>query len=168
MTPLVGVDVGTSATKVVAIDRHGRVVRKADRPYRTLQPPQPTSPLNPSPQPPVVASSPSTRALTKTAPAAMSHQTTKSHHPNKPDLDDQGPMRQQVQPDGELVLLVYELLDAHDDTARIATELARELPWAAHLEYLRALQRKGREIVAHTQTRAGAIGLLEPPTVPGP
>lgn len=77
-------------------------------------------------------------------------------------------MRQQTQPDNELVLLAYELLDAHDDTARIATKLARDPPWAAHLEYLRALQRKGREIVAHTQAPAGAIGLREPPTVPGP
>lgn len=77
-------------------------------------------------------------------------------------------MRHQAQPDNELVLLAYELLDAHDDTARIATELARELPWAAHLEYLRALQRKGREIVAHTQAPAGVIGLPEAPTVPGP
>lgn len=77
-------------------------------------------------------------------------------------------MRQQAQPDDELVLLVYELLDAHDDTARIAIELAREMPWAVHLEYLRALQRKGREIVAHTQAPAGAMGLPEPPTVCGP
>jgi hypothetical protein len=65
-------------------------------------------------------------------------------------------MRQQAQRDDELVLLVYELLDAHDDTLRIATEPARELAWAAHLEYLRALQRKGREIVAHTQVPAAA------------
>jgi xylulokinase len=38
MTPLVGVDIGTSATKVLAINRHGRVVRKAECPYRTVQP----------------------------------------------------------------------------------------------------------------------------------
>ena len=56
----------------------------------------------------------------------------------------------------QLTRLVYELLDAHDDTSRIATEPARELAWAAHLEYLRALQRKGREIVAHTRVPAAA------------
>jgi hypothetical protein len=44
--------------------------------------------------------------------------------------------------------LVYELLDAHDDTARIAREYDREVFWEAHLDYLRALQRKGREMLA--------------------
>jgi hypothetical protein len=45
--------------------------------------------------------------------------------------------------------LIYELLDAHDDTARLAVTLPPDPRWAAHLEYLRALQRKGREILAH-------------------
>lgn len=45
--------------------------------------------------------------------------------------------------------LVYELLDAHDDTARMAAELEPDPLWRAHLEYLRALQRKGRETLAH-------------------
>jgi hypothetical protein len=45
--------------------------------------------------------------------------------------------------------LIYELLDAHDDTARLAAEMGEpEAAWRAHLEYLRALQRKGRETVA--------------------
>ena len=45
--------------------------------------------------------------------------------------------------------LIYELLDAHDDTARLAFEMGELDPaWRAHLEYLRALQRKGREAVA--------------------
>jgi hypothetical protein len=83
-------------------------------------------------------------------------------------IDDRRPMRQHAQPDAELVLLVYELLDAHDDTSRIATEPARELVWTAHLEYLRALQRKGREIVAHTQVRAAGMSVAEPASVPGP
>jgi hypothetical protein len=43
---------------------------------------------------------------------------------------------------------VYELLDAHDDTARIAREHDSELLWEAHLDYLRALQRRGRELLA--------------------
>ncbi len=48
-----------------------------------------------------------------------------------------------------LVPLIYELLDAHDDTAQIAGELEADPSWQAHLEYLRALQRKGREVLAH-------------------
>jgi len=44
--------------------------------------------------------------------------------------------------------LVYELLDAHWDTAELAAELAEDPSWQAHLEYLRALQRNGREVLA--------------------
>ena len=44
--------------------------------------------------------------------------------------------------------LVYELLDAHADTAELAAELRGEPRWAAHLDYLRALQRTGRETLA--------------------
>ena len=47
-----------------------------------------------------------------------------------------------------LVALVYELLDAHDDTARLAREPAGEERWEAHLDYLRALQRAGRALLA--------------------
>jgi hypothetical protein len=55
-----------------------------------------------------------------------------------------------------LIPLIYELLDAHDDTAQLARESICEPPdfdppdprWEAHLEYLRALQRKGRELLA--------------------
>jgi hypothetical protein len=43
---------------------------------------------------------------------------------------------------------MYELLDAHADTAELAAELAEEPRWAAHLDYLRALQRKGRQALA--------------------
>lgn len=49
-----------------------------------------------------------------------------------------------------LVPLVYELLDAHADTAQLAGELERDPRWAAHLDYLRALQRTGREALAHS------------------
>lgn len=48
----------------------------------------------------------------------------------------------------ETATLVYELLDAHEDTARLAVELAGDPAWAAHLDYLRALQRVGREALA--------------------
>jgi hypothetical protein len=51
-------------------------------------------------------------------------------------------------PAGELLVqLAYELLDAHDDTARIAAD-GDALRWEIHLGYLRDLQRTGREILA--------------------
>ncbi len=58
-----------------------------------------------------------------------------------------------IRPDGmrcqeRLVELVYELLDAHDDTAHLAEELAGDERWDAHLDYLRALQRAGRALLA--------------------
>lgn len=50
---------------------------------------------------------------------------------------------------GPLVRLVYELLDAHQDTARlVGTGTAADIRWRAHLDYLRALQRVGREVLA--------------------
>jgi hypothetical protein len=49
---------------------------------------------------------------------------------------------------GGLAALAYELLDAHADTAQLAAELPYDLSWAAHLDYLRGLQRKGREMLA--------------------
>jgi hypothetical protein len=67
-----------------------------------------------------------------------------------------------------LVELVYELLDAHDDTARLAHELTLDgvapqshsnpsaVPdayrWQAHLDYLQALQRTGRGVLARVST----------------
>jgi hypothetical protein len=47
-----------------------------------------------------------------------------------------------------LVLVVYELLDAHDDTVRLGEGLEADLRWKAHLDYLRGLQRVGREALA--------------------
>jgi hypothetical protein len=49
-----------------------------------------------------------------------------------------------------LAALAYELLDAHADTAQLADGLACDPSWAAHLDYLRALHRKGREMLART------------------
>ena len=46
--------------------------------------------------------------------------------------------------------VVYELLDAHYDTARLIAETADDDRWSAHLEYLRALQRRTRGILART------------------
>jgi hypothetical protein len=47
-----------------------------------------------------------------------------------------------------LVGLIYELLDAHDDTTRLAADLALNPLWRSHLVYLRDLQRVGREVLA--------------------
>jgi hypothetical protein len=46
-----------------------------------------------------------------------------------------------------LVSLVYELLDAHGDTIELAAGEV-EPAWAAHVDYLRGLQRVGREALA--------------------
>lgn len=73
----------------------------------------------------------------------------------------------------ELIRLLYELLDAHLDTVELAAPLAEaELaeaglveaglgaPWAtrrswrAHLDYLRALHRTGREMLARVHVEA--------------
>lgn len=50
-----------------------------------------------------------------------------------------------------LIALGYELLDAHLDTIDLAADLSDD-PWRAHLEYLRALQRTGRELVAQASS----------------
>jgi hypothetical protein len=50
---------------------------------------------------------------------------------------------------GYVTELVYELLDAHVDTMRLARSLDGDPAWAAHLAYLRDLQRVGREALAH-------------------
>ena len=47
-----------------------------------------------------------------------------------------------------LTPLVYELLDAHDDTARPTGGSALDQRWQVHLGYLRDLQRQGREALA--------------------
>lgn len=52
--------------------------------------------------------------------------------------------------------LIYELLDAHYDTVLLASELAQGPDFQAHLEYLRSLQRVGRETLAHLSLEAPA------------
>jgi hypothetical protein len=54
-----------------------------------------------------------------------------------------------------LVDLAYELLDAHADTARLATDQADEGEWQNHLAYLRDLQRAGREVLAQATLASG-------------
>lgn len=44
--------------------------------------------------------------------------------------------------------LIYELLDAHDDTIRIVADADLGPTYEAHLQYLRDLQRTGREVLA--------------------
>ncbi len=51
-------------------------------------------------------------------------------------------------PADQLSGLLYELLDAHVDTMKLAGELEENQAWAAHLDYLRDLQRVGRETLA--------------------
>jgi hypothetical protein len=54
-----------------------------------------------------------------------------------------------------LVALSYELLDAHADTARLASDYAPDAEWDSHLAYLRDLQRVGREALALAAQPAG-------------
>lgn len=44
--------------------------------------------------------------------------------------------------------LTHELLDAHCDTVCLADELSAEPRWAAHVEYLKDLQRVGQRTLA--------------------
>lgn len=54
-----------------------------------------------------------------------------------------------------LTRLAYELLDAHDDTTRLADELTDDRRWRIHLDYLRDLQRTAREQLAHAHAETG-------------
>jgi len=56
--------------------------------------------------------------------------------------------RSPVETSARLVELIYELMDAHDDTARLAQGLSSDVQWQAHLDYLQQLQRVGRELLA--------------------
>ena len=64
------------------------------------------------------------------------------------------PMAPLPWPCEQLTLLVYELLDAHDDTARIATGQNLDVQWQVHLSYLRDLQRVAREMLARAGQQA--------------
>ena len=46
-----------------------------------------------------------------------------------------------------LIDLAYELLDAHSDAIALGSEI-KDPDWVAHADYIRALQRRGREILA--------------------
>ena len=53
--------------------------------------------------------------------------------------------------------LVYELLDAHCDTICLADERSDDVAWEAHLQYLRDLQRVGREALARVPSAGAAV-----------
>lgn len=55
----------------------------------------------------------------------------------------------------ELITLTDELLEAHLDTVALAQSLATESDWQAHLDYLRALLRRGQELLAAEAELAG-------------
>jgi hypothetical protein len=57
-------------------------------------------------------------------------------------------------PTDRLSGLLYELLDAHIDTIKLAGPLEDNERWAAHLDYLRGLQRVARETLARV---SGAV-----------
>ena len=52
------------------------------------------------------------------------------------------------QDESGLTELVYELLDAHVDTIALTDGIPASPTWAAHLDYIRDLQRVGRERLA--------------------
>lgn len=62
-----------------------------------------------------------------------------------------------------LVVLTYELLDAHADTARLAEEGCGDAEWHNHLAYLRDLQRVGREALARAVAVDGDCPRVHPP-----
>ena len=47
-----------------------------------------------------------------------------------------------------LGLLVQELLDAHLDTVELGVHPSSDADWQAHLDYVRALHRRGSEVLA--------------------
>jgi hypothetical protein len=64
-----------------------------------------------------------------------------------------------------LALVVYELLDAHDDTVRLGEGLEGDLRWRAHVDYLRGLQRVGREALARGTAGEPARSMRRPADV---
>ena len=85
------------------------------------------------------------------AAAVRAHSVPQPVH-RAPDTTAGGDHRPESAAAASLAELAYELLDAHADTAQLADGLTYDRSWAAHLDYLRALQRKGREMLARTAT----------------
>ena len=78
------------------------------------------------------------------------HAAAQAVHPGATGTSGGGDHRADADTGAGLVALAYELLDAHTDTAQLVDGLPYDPSWAAHLDYLRALQRKGREMLART------------------
>jgi hypothetical protein len=76
------------------------------------------------------------------------HTAAEAVHPGATGTSGGGPHRPDAEASAGLAELAYELLDAHTDTAQMVDGLQDDPSWAAHLDYLRALQRKGREMLA--------------------
>jgi hypothetical protein len=78
------------------------------------------------------------------------HAATRAVHPGATGTSGGGDHRADAEAGAVLAELAYELLDAHTDTAQLVDGLPYDPSRAAHLDYLRALQRQGREILART------------------
>src|SRR4051812_32088792 len=78
------------------------------------------------------------------------HAAARAVHPGATGTSAGGNRRRDAEAGASLAELAYELLDAHTDTAQLVDGLRYDPSWAAHLDYLRALQRKGREVLART------------------
>jgi len=83
--------------------------------------------------------------------SAIAGHATPVQHPSRQRVPAGGPSRAT-----DLRDLIYELLDAHYDTAMLAGELASDPQWSAHLGYLSELQRVGRERLAETSMEPAA------------
>jgi hypothetical protein len=78
------------------------------------------------------------------------HAAAQAVHTGAAGTSDSGDHQADAEARAGLAELAYELLDAHADTAQLIDGLPYNSSWAAHLDYLRALQRKGREMLART------------------
>ena len=78
------------------------------------------------------------------------HDAARAVHPGATGTSGGGDHRPDAEAGAGLAELAYELLDAHADTAQLVDSLPYDPSRAAHLDYLRALQRKGREMLART------------------
>jgi hypothetical protein len=78
------------------------------------------------------------------------HVAARAVHPGVTVTSAGGDRRLDAEAGAGLADLAYELLDAHIDTAQLVDGLPYDPSRAAHLDYLRALQRKGREMLART------------------
>jgi hypothetical protein len=81
--------------------------------------------------------------------ARRAHSVPQAVHP-APDTSGGGDRQPDSAAAASLAALAHELLDARADTAQLADGLPYDRSWAAHLDYLRALQRTGQETLART------------------